>query len=243
MDDFPGLLARDFGFKPQGKAAPMAASKNNNFSSSSSSTFGLGSNSSDLKKSSSLNSNSIFDDHDRVGGSDGLLFNDVFGGPPKYSSASDSRGRSAQSPDSFDYDSIFKDQGSKSQTSKSNSMPVFDKPVYDDDIFEGLPGLKNSSTSAAAPSTAKFDDVFASISASSPKKKNAKESSAFDDLLGNLGKKETESRVKTEKEAPSPLFDDLIPGFGRGSSASSNRYFLCLQYCLLANSWFVVTAF
>ncbi|KAK2647471.1 hypothetical protein Ddye_014960 [Dipteronia dyeriana] len=227
MDDFPGLLARDFGFKPQGKSAPMAPPRNatNNTSSSG---FGFGS---DFTKSSSLNSTSaVFDDHDRTG--DGLMFNDVFGGPPKYSSTSavDSRGGGSTA---FDYDSIFKDSQSNNATaqsqnlkSNSNAMPVYDKPVYDDDIFEGLPGVKSSSMPTVAPATApKFDNVFASISGSPPRQqqqqRGARESSPFDDLLGNLGKKGTESRMKSENDAS--VFDDLLPGFGRSSSPSSNR--------------------
>ncbi|KAL5861631.1 hypothetical protein ACOSQ4_002927 [Xanthoceras sorbifolium] len=223
MDDFPGLLARDFGFKPQGKSAPMAPPRNTT-NNSSSSGFGLGS---DYTKSSSLKSTStVFDDHDR---GDGLLFNDVFGGPPKYSSASavDSSGGGGTT---FDYDSIFKDSqnnnAAKSETPKSNSMPVYDKPVYDDDIFEGLPGVKRSSTSSApAAASSKFDNVFASISGSpsiqQQQQRSARENSPFDDLLGNLGKKETESRAKPEKDVS--VFDDLLPGFGRSSSPSTNR--------------------
>lgn len=207
MDEFPSLLARDFGFKPQGKSAPMAPSRANN------SSFVLGSNASEFSKSSSLRSTAVFDDHDR----DGPFFNDVFVGPPKYSSTSavDSRSGNASS---FDY-------GSFSGSSNANSMPVYDKPVYDDDvdIFKGLPGLRTSSTPAAAASSsgAKFDDVFASFSRSSPKHESARESSPLDDLLGNLGKKETESRVKSEKDVSA--FDDLLPGFGRSSSPSNNR--------------------
>ncbi|KAL9453945.1 hypothetical protein AB3S75_009533 [Citrus x aurantiifolia] len=207
MDEFPSLLARDFGFKPQGKSAPMAPSRANN------SSFVLGSNASEFPKSSSLRSTAVFDDHDR----DGPFFNDVFVGPPKYSSTSavDSRSGNASS---FDY-------GSLSDSSNANSMPVYDKPVYDDDvdIFKGLPGLRTSSTPAAAASSsgANFDDVFASFSRSSAKHDSARESSPLDDLLGNLGKKETESRVKSEKDVSA--FDDLLPGFGRSRSPSSNR--------------------
>lgn len=210
MDEFPSLLARDFGFKPQGKSAPMAPSRANN------SSFVLGSNASEFPKSSSLRSTAVFDDHDR----DGPFFNDVFVGPPKYSSTSavDSRSGNASS---FDY-------GSLSDSSNANSMPVYDKPVYDDDvdIFKGLPGLRTSSTPAAAASSsgANFDDVFASFSRSSAKHESARESSPLDDLLGNLGKKETESRVKSEKDVSA--FDDLLPGFGRSRSPSSNRYVL-----------------
>ncbi|XP_022758853.1 auxilin-related protein 2-like isoform X2 [Durio zibethinus] len=204
MDDFPGLLAKDFGIKPQGKSAPMAPPRYP----SSSANFSSGPNygfRSDFTRSSSgdakSSSNSIFDDQDR----DGLLSNDVYGGPPKYSS--ESRATTAQTS-SFDYDSLFKDP----------KPPVFDKPVYDDDIFDGLPGIKTSSETSAA----KYDNVFP-ISGS--KQKSVK-SSPFDDLLGSLGRKETEPKAKSERVKPekdAPLFDDLLSGFGRSSSPASAR--------------------
>ncbi|KAG4174844.1 hypothetical protein ERO13_A11G145800v2 [Gossypium hirsutum] len=203
MDDLPGLFAKDFGIKPQGKAAPMAPPRN----SSSGPNYGYRS---DFTRSSSANvkssSNSIFDDQDRDGG---LVFDDVYGGPPKYSS--ESRATTAQTS-SFDYDSFFKDP----------KPPVYDKPVYDDDIFDGLPGIKSSSTTSAA----KYDDVF-SISGSPPRPKNkSPNNSPFDDLLGNLGGKEPEMKVKSERvksEKDAPLFDDLLSGFGRSSSPTPAR--------------------
>ncbi|KAE8699576.1 Auxilin-related protein 2 [Hibiscus syriacus] len=202
MDDFPDLFAKDFGIKPQGKSAPMAPPWN----SSSGPNYGYRS---DYTRSSSTNtkssSNPIFDDQDR----DGLSFNDVYGGPPKYSS--ESRASTVQNS-SFDYDSLFKE----------TKAPVYDKPVYDDDLFDGLPGIKSSSTTSAA----KFDDVFSVPVSPPPPKHKSASSSPLDDLLGNLGRKETETkvnseRVKAEKEAP--LFDDLLPGFGRSSSPAPVR--------------------
>ncbi|KAF5726513.1 hypothetical protein HS088_TW22G00191 [Tripterygium wilfordii] len=198
MDDFSGILTEDFGFKPQGKSAPMASSRN-------SSSYGLGSGATAHSRSLSATKSSapIFDDRDR----DGLLFNDVFGGPPKYSG--EPRGGS------FDYDSIFKDQNMNNNNVKSSTMPVFDKPVYDDDIFDGLPGLKSASVNS---SSVKQEDVFASISASPPKSRSHS-SSAFDDLLGNLGRKETELKKQSVKvENDSSAFDDLLRGFGNSSS-------------------------
>ncbi|XP_010542046.1 PREDICTED: auxilin-related protein 2-like [Tarenaya hassleriana] len=209
MDDFTGLLARDFGLKPQGKSAPMAPHRSSpaaDFSSfTSSPSFGIGSSSPAGKKSDSL---PVFDDH----GDD--LFNDVFSGPPRYGS-SESRSQPAPSAPAFDYDAMFKDQ----KTSKSAPIPVYDKPVYDEDIFEGIPGLKSTSTSQSA----RFDDVFSSIS-SSPKHKK-QNSSPFDDLLGNLGRKDTEPK-KTESVREgkgSSIFDDLIPGFPSRSSPPIDR--------------------
>jgi len=205
MDDFTGLLARDFGLKPQGKSAPMASQSNssaadfNTFASSYSFASAAG------KKSDSL---PVFDDLGRDG--DDLLFRDVFSGPPpKYGSSGDSRSPSAPA---FDYDVMFKEPKSKS----ASSMPVYDKPVYDDeDVFESIPELKIPSTSSQS---ARFENVFSSIS-SSPTKHRKQNSSPFDDLMGNnLGKKESD-----REEKGSSIFDDLIPGFGRTSSPPAKR--------------------
>ncbi|KAH1129709.1 hypothetical protein J1N35_001087 [Gossypium stocksii] len=202
MDDFQGLLAKDFGIKPQGKSAPMAPPRNP----SSGTNYGFRS---DFTRSSYGNdrssSNSIFDDQDR----DGLMFNDVYGGPPKYSSESRA---TAEQTSSYDYDSFFKD----------SKPPVFDKPVYDDDLFDGLPGVKSSSSASAA----KYDNVFGISQPTSRSRDKSPGSSPFDDLLGNLGRKESETKTKSEKmkaEKDAPLFDDLLPGFGRSSSPASAR--------------------
>lgn len=183
MDDF-GMFARDLGFRPQGKSAPMKSS-------------GIGSD-----RSPATSSTPFSDDQ----------FGDVFGGPPKYSSSSNNK---TSSVSDFDYDSIFKSSVSIESKNKSNSAstePVYDKPVYDEDIFDGLPGLKSKSMSAAA----NYDEnVFASMSSTQ------KQSSGdqFDDLLGNLGKREkSEPNNKSSRD-----FDDLIPGFGSGTP--SNRYY------------------
>ncbi|XP_057483734.1 auxilin-related protein 2-like [Actinidia eriantha] len=195
MDDF-GMLARDFGFRPQGKSAPMAPPK---------SSFGARSDGVDRSSSSSR---------------DGFLFNDVFSGPPKHTSAGNSK--SASSMSDFDYDSIFKSSSTTAAASDSknrSSSPVYDKPVYDEDIFDGLPGLKSKSTS----SSVRFDnDVFESISSNQKQNRNQSQSGVvFDDFLGNLGMNE---KSEPKKDTSSRGLDDLIPGFG-GSSPQSSRSF------------------
>ncbi|PIA58420.1 hypothetical protein AQUCO_00500386v1 [Aquilegia coerulea] len=225
MDDFPGLLARDFGFRAQGKAAPMAASKgtsggNLNFgmgsggdgrsSSFSSSSRGKSNWNSTPSGSSFLDDDGLFrssasqknHDSDGLGG-----YNDVYGGPPKYTNQSNTRNSAT-----FDYDAVF--QGSKGSSGAKSSLPVYDKPVYDDDIFDGVPGMKSTSS-------VKYDDVFSSIS-SPPKQKDH-----FDDFLGNLDRKEpaeTKSSYPKTSEVKKDVsdFDDLLPGFG-GSSPPKNR--------------------
>ncbi|XP_047313690.1 auxilin-related protein 2-like [Impatiens glandulifera] len=193
MDDF-GMLARDFGYKPQGKAAPMSASRAN-----------IG---------DAGERRPRYDDHNP----DESLFNDVFGGPPKYSTYNDNS-KPASTLGDLDYDSIFKSSSTSgfnsTKNEKPSSSPVYDKPVYDEDIFDGLPGLKTKATS----SSVRFDDdAFRSIS--SPPESQRQSAAAFDDLLGNLGRN-LKSEASNQKS--SGEMDDLLPGFGRTGSSASIR--------------------
>ncbi|KAI3514768.1 hypothetical protein L1887_13452 [Cichorium endivia] len=195
MDDF-GMLARDFGFRPQGKSAPMKSDTG------------------DFRSRPQSSSSSFAADENQ-------LFSDVFGGPPKFTS--NSRSPPAMSAD-IDYDSIFKNSSStnnneaKSKSTSSN-LPVYDKPVYDDDIFDGLPGMKSKSMHSTS---ARYEEnIFASMTSSPPKR--SQQSDHFDDLLGNLGRAEKVEPPK-QKASKSPRgFDDLLPGFGSGGPASSSR--------------------
>ncbi|XP_075519770.1 auxilin-related protein 2-like [Primulina tabacum] len=182
------MLARDFGFGPRGKSNPMR---------------------SDSADRSRPAAQSSFDDP---------LFDDVFGGPSKYSpsfkSNANSNKQSAMSD--FDHDSIFKSSEQKSNSKKS-SLPVYDKPVYDDDIFDGLPGLK----SKPASTTAKFGTDSLGIN------KSKNDHTDFDDLLGNLRRNEKVGQSNkssyAKKTSASQSFDDLLDGFGSSSSATGDR--------------------
>ncbi|CAK9137486.1 unnamed protein product [Ilex paraguariensis] len=192
MDDLE-ILARDFGFKPQGKSNPMKSSS-------------LRSDGPPPRSAarSSTNSSSPFinDSHNDP------LFNDVFGGPPKYTNSNKEKSSSLSD---FDYDSMFKStEANESKNKSASAVPVYDKPVYDDDIFDGLPGLKSKSTSA---SVRYGENVFASM-ASPPK-----QSDQFDDILGNLGRTE---KVESRKSKSSRGLDDLLPGFGSGDPTSNS---------------------
>ncbi|KAG6671805.1 auxilin-related protein 2 isoform X1 [Carya illinoinensis] len=195
MDEFDVLTER-FGLKPQGKAAPMAASKESKLPTSSSNFhsrnlgFDSGFNhpSAYSSRSSSLSNTRTqnyggFDDYGD------LLFRE----PNKSTKQSDT---------SFDYDSIF----SNNSSGIPSSLPIYNG----DDIFGGMPGLKSSVS-------ANNDDVFSSF-ASPPK-----QSASIDDLLGNFGGGEARSKsrdqnrsVKNESD-----FNDLIPGFGGSSTPNS----------------------
>ncbi|KAM3750584.1 hypothetical protein ACB098_04G047000 [Castanea mollissima] len=219
MNDFEGLLASDFGFKPQGKSAPMAGSK-----STSATTVGGSSTRPRSSSNSFEDRDSLFTANPQQKPQDfGSGFGDLFGSA-RYATKSET---TAAASSSFNFD-MFRDSGAPVKSSSSSSAPpppVYDKPVYDDDIFDGVPGLKSSSASA------KYEDVFTSVAASSsPPKRSGSGSDAFDDLLGGFGKVERESkgsgvnvkRSQREEKKSVPDFDDLLPGFG-GSRVPSER--------------------
>lgn len=196
MNDFQGLFAADLGFKPQGKSAPMAATK---------------SSSANLGSSRPLSSNS-FDDRDSLFSSTGpnhksqdfgAGFGDLF-----VSSRHGAKSESTATT-SFDFDT-FRDSGA----AKSSAPPVYDKPVYDDDIFDGVPGLKSLSR-------AKYDDVFVS-SSSPPKGSDAFDDLLGGFGKAERESKGSGEKGSEREEKGVHDFDDLLPGFG-GSSAPSQR--------------------
>jgi len=224
MNDFEGLLSSDYGFKPQGKSAPMAAKKPNNPMSNSNSPFNFEIGGAKTTPSSS-SSTPLFDDHDTLfrhnlktpkdDFSDLGEFGDVFSVGRSKSTGTNSS--------SVNIDSIFAAAGGVGGAGAGGggggvgdseprfpSMPVFDKPLYDEDVS----------------SSAKYEDIFSSAS-SAPVKKGDDSTDAFDDLFGVLGKKENLSGVGGSKGAEKsvPAFDDLLPGFG-GSTSSTNGYML-----------------
>ncbi|KAL3517913.1 hypothetical protein ACH5RR_020502 [Cinchona calisaya] len=235
MDDLD-VLAREFGFRPQGKSNPMRSDGGDRRSSSARSSY----------------SAAFHDDHSNR---DGLSFNDVFGGPPRYSNTSNNANNSTMSSSSstydFDYESIFKSSASNNISNnhqKTSSAPVYDKPVYDEDIFNGLPGVKNKSAS----SMGEFDgDVFESMA--SPPRRNHNNSSndnenyqfddlpgkswknernnseglsstGFEDLLGSLtGNEPGQEGKNTSRSSSSRGVDDLLGGFVSDNPAKSMR--------------------
>ncbi|MCE3052242.1 hypothetical protein HAX54_051976 [Datura stramonium] len=200
MDDLD-VLARDFGFRPAGKSAPMRSDGGDRRSSS-------------VRSSSS---SPLYDDPD------GLLYKDVFGGPPKYTKSSNNNNKSSSMND-INYDSIFttgNDSNSHNTNDQTSSVPVYDKPVYDEDIFDGLPGLKSKSVSKKSASTERFDDdVFATMT--SPPQPKIKDEH-FGDLLGNLRSNEKVTEPKSSMSSSAREFDDLLAGFGSSASTTNKR--------------------
>ncbi|KAF9599819.1 hypothetical protein IFM89_001765 [Coptis chinensis] len=182
MDDFPGL--KDFGIRPQGKAAPMNSNNNSNRSSSFSSGV-------------RNKPPSILDDTN-------LLFRSS-------SKTHDFDNNHFDMESIFQSGSSNNNNNFYSSGLKSPSLPVFDKPVYDDDgggggggdIFHNLPGMKSATTSVND-----HDNVFAPFASPPPPKDH------FDDLLGSLGRNERSESVSRRSEKDVSDFDDLIPGFG-----------------------------
>ncbi|XP_022953982.1 auxilin-related protein 1-like [Cucurbita moschata] len=193
MDDF-GVLTERFGLKPQGKSAPMAASK----ASTSSNTF----QSPKSGYNSGLNGNSSFDSgfgdvsfqkNTKPGGLDD--YGDFLGSlnqPTKHS------GHSGSSPSSFDYDSIF--FGSKSSD-----------PTYDD-VFGGIPGFKSSVTT-------KTEDPVRSFSSST--NHNSQIDDLFGNFGSNVAKTTIPKPLKKAANNNAATFDELISGFGNGNSRTN----------------------
>ncbi|XP_061346827.1 auxilin-related protein 2-like [Gastrolobium bilobum] len=195
MNDFDGLLASDFGFKPQGKSAPMAPPPKG----SSNLKFDFGSRSNSLHADSIFGSSGTRKNHDADG------FGDLFAG-------GGSERRGADAP--FNLDSAYsRADGDFGSRSANSPPPVYDKPVYDDDIFDGVPGLKSTTAKV------KYNDVFAS--SATPEGGVG----AFDDLLGGFGRQSKSSGGKrSEKDNKGvPDFDDLLAGF-RSSKPSGDRH-------------------
>lgn len=209
MDEF-GVLTERFGLKPQGKSAPMAASKTPTTSKSFQSR--------NSGYNSSLNGKSSFDSGfvdvsfqkntkpDSYGGLDD--YNDLFG---SLNHSTKNLGNSASAPSSFGYDSIFFEP--------KNSDPAYD------DVFGGIPGFKSSVT-------AKTEDPLRSFSSS------LNQTSQIDDLLGDFGSNVTKTTtpkpngLKNAANNAAP-FDELISGFGN-SNSRINRYNYCMMLAKLA---------
>ncbi|KAG7592532.1 DnaJ domain [Arabidopsis thaliana x Arabidopsis arenosa] len=191
MDEF-GVLTERYGIKPQGKSAPMAASKRNPNNNGQSWNFGTGSGLN--AKSTSFSSNSSWNKESSNGSlydGDDIFFPanstnrngsndfDVFSGLKKSSSSGDN------SKSSLNDDLLF-----------SNFGNLGKKTSDDDDLFGGvMPGSKTSAS-------VKNDDLFGSFSSS-----EKQYAAAVDDLLG-LGKNEAG-------------YDGLIPGFGASTDSKT----------------------
>ncbi|KAJ6337368.1 hypothetical protein OIU76_007108 [Salix suchowensis] len=192
MDEF-GVLTERFGLKPQGKSAPMAASRGSNNTQMPSSNPKTSSYSSKSTYNSNSFNGSVMDDHETLfSNSKSQNFGDdfdIFGGFQKNS-------KQTSTGFGFDYDSVF--SSAKNSSAKS--------PFYDD-IFGGL----NGSSSTVINND---DDFFGAFTSSSSKA--AKQRAPVDDLLGGFG-----AKLNPPSRNGSVGYDDLIPGFG--SSKSSRK--------------------
>ncbi|KAJ6735857.1 AUXILIN/CYCLIN G-ASSOCIATED KINASE-RELATED [Salix viminalis] len=198
MDEF-GVLTECFGLKPQGKSAPMSASRGpsnaqtRNFPSSNTK-------SNSYSSKSTYNSNSYngfyMDDH-RTLSSNSKPQNfgddfDIFGGFQKNS-------KQTSTGFGFDIDSMF-------SCTKSSSL----QSSFVDDIFGGLNG-----SSSLLNNNNEDDDIFGAFTSSS---KAAKQSAPVNDLLGGSG-----TKLKPPSRNGSVGFDDLIPGFGSRNSSRKEK--------------------
>ncbi|XP_011027469.1 PREDICTED: auxilin-related protein 2 [Populus euphratica] len=199
MDEF-GVLTERFGLKPQGKSAPMAASRGSNntqipnFASSNPKTSSYSSKS--TYNSHSFNG-SFMDDHETLrSNSKSQNFGDdfdIFGGFQKNS-------KQTSTGFGFDYDSLF--PSTKNSSAKSS---------FYDDIFGGL-----NVSSSTVNNNNDDDDIFGAFTSYSSKA--AKQRAPVDDLLGGFG-----TKLKPPSRNGSVGYDDLIPGFGSRKSSSKEE--------------------
>uniref|UniRef100_A0A6N2MA98 J domain-containing protein n=1 Tax=Salix viminalis TaxID=40686 RepID=A0A6N2MA98_SALVM len=194
MDEF-GVLTERFGLKPQGKSAPMSASRGpNNAQTRNFPSSNTKSNSYSSKSTYNSNSyNGFYMDDHRTLSSNSKPQNfgddfDIFGGFQKNS-------KQTSTGFGFDIDSMF----SCTKTSSVQSSFV-------DDIFGGLNG-----SSSLLNNNNEDDDIFGAFTSSS---KAAKQSAPVNDLLGGSG-----TKLKPPSRNGSVGFDDLIPGFGSRNSS------------------------
>ena len=166
MDEF-GVFTERFGLKPQGKGAPMAASKrtvgNNNNNNAQSWNFGIESNA-NHNPSSFLGDQR--DPKPYYGGASGD-YDDIFGGNNNTTKQSATTGGGS----SFDYDSFF-------LGSNANSLS---RGYDNDDIFGAMPGVKSSNYSENAS-----DDILGSFA--SPPKQSAPSDDLLSDFVGAAAK-------------------------------------------------------
>ncbi|KMT19960.1 hypothetical protein BVRB_1g010040 [Beta vulgaris subsp. vulgaris] len=214
MDDF-GVLVKNYGIKPQGKSAPMAASKTAPRTTTTTTTthnyksVNLDPSFGTHTHNSNSGTGSFFNDHnDDIFGFNSVkcsnnysssdVFDDVFQMPMKNPSFSSGGGGGVD----FDIESMLK--GSMNLNSNSNSKPPSN---VDDDLIWGFSG--NGSTNVVVET----DDLLSS--------------DPVDDFLGKLGNLGSDQRVSkgtksVELKRNKFIADDLIPGFGT-SSASNDR--------------------
>ncbi|KAG6774259.1 hypothetical protein POTOM_021611 [Populus tomentosa] len=203
MDEF-GVLTERFGLKPQGKSAPMSASRGpNNAQTRDFPSLNPKSNSYSSKSTYNSNSynGSFMDDHETLfSNSKSQNFGDdfdIFGGFQKNS-------KQTSTGFGFDFDSVF-------SSTKSSSV----QSSFVDDIFGGLNGSSSSVNSNNNNNNNEDDDIFGAFTSSS---KAAKQSAPVKDLLGGFG-----TKLKPPSRNGSVGFDDLIPGFGPRNSSRKEK--------------------
>ncbi|XP_062197265.1 auxilin-related protein 2-like [Phragmites australis] len=219
MDGIEGLLARDFGVRPQGKAAPMAASSQAAGSAAAAAWTN--------PRSAPASAAPSYDDHfgaPAPASSFDSLFDSFRGTTTASSSSAAAAARAKPVPsaapayDDDIFDAVPGLRSSNSNTSSSGAR-------YDDGVFgAAAPAYDNVFASNRSAPPPAYDDFLGGFG-SGPRAEEKKRSVDFDAdgddlLLGGFGRSPTEEKRKPAAEAEETGgtgFDDLIPGFA-GSS-------------------------
>ncbi|VAI03918.1 unnamed protein product [Triticum turgidum subsp. durum] len=203
MDGIEGLLARDFGVRPQGKAAPMAAAR------------GGGSAWPNPRSIPAPSYDGLFGAPVPAASASGPPLDSIF---DSFKGPSSSSAAAAGTKPLFDDDFFEPVRGTRASNSTYDSDGVFGTgaaaaPAYD--VF-------TSSNRSAPPS---YDDFLGGFGGK-PQAEEIKRSVVVedDDLLGGFGMKlAREKKSVVEEDQQGNGFDDLIPGFASSSPPKSRN--------------------
>ncbi|XBH55630.1 hypothetical protein VPH35_077675 [Triticum aestivum] len=204
MDGIEGLLARDFGVRPQGKAAPMAAAR------------GGGSAWPNPRSTPAPSYDGLFGAPVPAASASGPPLDSIF---DSFKGPSSSSAAAAGTKPLFDDDFFEPVRGTRASNSTYDSDGVFGTgaaaaPAYD--VF-------TSSNRSAPPS---YDDFLGGFGGK-PQAEEIKRSVVVeddDDLLGGFGMKPArEKKSVVEEDQQGNGFDDLIPGFASSSPPKSRN--------------------
>lgn len=203
MDGIEGLLARDFGVRPQGKAAPMAAAR------------GGGSAWPNPRSTPAPSYDGLFGAPVHAASASGPPLDSIF---DSFKGPSSSSAAAAGTKPVFDDDFFEPVRGPRASNSTYDSDGVFGTgaaaaPAYD--VF-------TSSNRSAPPS---YDDFLGGFGGK-PQAEEIKTSVVVeddDDLLGGFGMKPAGEKKKSvvDEDQQGNGFDDLIPGFASSSPPKS----------------------
>lgn len=221
MDGIEGLLARDFGVRPQGKAAPMAGASRSTGSSAGADAW--------ASYGRSTPAPSAAPSYDDLFGAS--LF-DSFKGPTTTTTTNPAAPSPAPAYDDDIFDAVPGLRPSSSASTTASSAPRYDDGVFGSSAAPAYDDVFATSARSAPPPPAYDDDILGGFGSALPqaqaeeRRRPVAVDDDGDDLLGAFGRSPSEGKRKPAPAQADRMgstgFDDLIPGFA-GSSPPRSR--------------------